>query len=175
MKKIKYMKERFKMIFDRIDIFVVCIVFGLCFCIVEAFLGIWNMFADCFFITLLAAECCYILLCNEKLKKELIETKEKLKKADSKMNKFRNELIKADDRYNFWINANQKDYKLVQLCRDLWEERYCLEEAKVLLCKKKLTTGGFLEQIKTHEEAIADIENKILQANIEYKKVRNQH
>ena len=53
------MKERLKMIFDRIDIFVVCIVIGLCFCIVEAFLGIWNMFADCFFITFLATECCY--------------------------------------------------------------------------------------------------------------------
>ena len=31
-------KERLKMIFDRIDIFVVCIVIGLCFCIVESFL-----------------------------------------------------------------------------------------------------------------------------------------
>lgn len=156
------------MIFDRIDIFVVCIVIGLCFCIVEAFLGIWNMFADCFFITFLAAECCY-----EKLQIELIETKEKLKEAERKMNKFRNELIKADDRYNFWINANQKDYKLVQLCRDLWREKCHLEEAKVLLCKRKLTTKGFLEQIKTREEAIADIENKIRQTNIEYNKFRS--
>lgn len=161
------------MIFDRIDIFVVCIVIGLCFCIVEAFLGIWDMFADCFFITLLATECCYILRCNEKLQIELIETKEKLKEAERKMNKFRNELIKADDRYNFWINANQKDYKLVQLCRDLWREKCHLEEAKVLLCKRKLTTKGFLEQIKTSEEAIADIENKIRQTNIEYNKFRS--
>lgn len=167
------MKERLKMIFDRIDIFVVCIVIGLCFCIVEAFLGIWNMFADCFFITLLATECCYILRCNEKIQIELIETKEKLKEAERKMNKFRNELIKADDRYNFWINANQKDYKLVQLCRDLWREKCHLEEAKVLLCKRKLTTKGFLEQIKTSEEAIADIENKIRQTNIEYNKFRS--
>lgn len=167
------MKERLKMIFDRIDIFVVCIVIGLCFCIVEAFLGIWDMFADCFFITLLATECCYILRCNEKLQIELIETKEKLKEAERKMNKFRNELIKADDRYNFWINANQKDYKLVQLCRDLWREKCHLEEAKVLLCKRKLTTKGFLEQIKTSEEAIADIENKIRQTNIEYNKFRS--
>lgn len=161
------------MIFDRIDIFVVCIVIGLCFCIVEAFLGIWDMFADCFFITLLATECCYILRCNEKLQIKLIETKEKLKEAERKMNKFRNELIKADDRYNFWINANQKDYKLVQLCRDLWREKCHLEEAKVLLCKRKLTTKGFLEQIKTSEEAIADIENKIRQTNIEYNKFRS--
>ena len=62
------MKERLKMIFDRIDIFVVCIVIGLCFCIVEAFLGIWNMFADCFFITLLATECCYILAARRSFK-----------------------------------------------------------------------------------------------------------
>lgn len=168
------MKERLKMIFDRIDIFVVCIVIGLCFCIVEAFLGIWDVFAYCFVITLLATEVCYTLRCNEKLQIELIETKEKLKEEERKMNKFRNELIKADDRYNFWINANQKDYKLVQLCRDLWREKCHLEEAKVLLCKRKLTTKGFLEQIKTREEAIADIENKIRQTNIEYNKFRSQ-
>lgn len=158
------------MIFDRIDIFVVCIVIGLCFCIVEAFLGIWDVFADCFVITILATEVCYTLRCNEKLQIELIETKEKLKESERKMNKFRNELIKANDRYNFWINKNQKYYKLVQLCRDLWRERCHLEEAKVLLCKRKLTTKGFLEQIKTREEAIADIENKIRQTNIEYNK-----
>lgn len=167
------------MIFDRIDIFVVCIVIGLCFCIVEAFLGIWNMFADCFFITLLATECCYILRCNEKLQIELIETKEKLKEkqkeAEGKVKELQNEVIAEQEKYNHWIDVNGKYFKIVQLCRNLWEERYCLEEAKVLLCKKKLTTGGFLEQIKTNEEAIADIENKIRQANIEYKKSRNQH
>ena len=117
------MKERLKMIFDRIDIFVVCIVVCLCLCIAEGLLGIWNVFAGSFAITLLATGICYTLRCNEKLQKELIETKEKLKEAERKMNKFRNELIKADDRYNFWINANQKDYKLVQLCRDLWREK----------------------------------------------------
>lgn len=167
------MKERLKMIFDRIDIFVVCIILGTCVCIAEAFLGFWNIFADCFIMTFLVSEVCYTLRCNEKLQIELIETKEKLKEAERKMNKFRNELIKADDRYNFWINANQKDYKLVQLCRDLWREKCHLEEAKVLLCKRKLTTKGFLEQIKTSEEAIADIENKIRQTNIEYNKFRS--
>lgn len=124
------MKERLKMIFDRISIFVVCIVIGLCFCIVEAFLGNWGMFADCAVMTFLITEVCYTLRCNEKLETELIETKEKLKEEERKMNKFRNELIKADDRYNFWINANQKDYKLVQLCRDLWREKCHLEGRK---------------------------------------------
>lgn len=161
------------MIFDRIDIFVVCIVVCLCLCIAEGFIGSRDAFADFVIVTLLISEVCYTNRCKEKLEKELIETKEKLKEAERKMNKFRNELIKADDRYNFWINANQKDYKLVQLCRDLWRERYHLEEAKVLLCKRKLTTKDFLEQIKTREEAIADIENKIRKTNIEYHKFRS--
>lgn len=168
------MKERLKMIFDRIDIFVVCIVVCLCLCIEEGFIGSRDAFADFVIVTLLISEVCYTNRCKEKLEKELIETKEKLKEAERKMNKFRNELIKADDRYNFWINANQKDYKLVQLCRNLWRERYHLEEAKVLLCKRKLTTKDFLEQIKTREEAIADIENKIRKTNIEYHKFRSQ-
>lgn len=167
------MKERFKMIFDRIDILVVCIIFWCCLTIAWVFIGTWGEFVLLFLMTSLITEVCYTLRCNEKLQIELIETKEKLKEAERKMNKFRNELIKADDRYNFWINANQKDYKLVQLCRDLWREKCHLEEAKVLLCKKKLTTKGFLEQIKTCEEAIADIENKIRQTNIEYNKFRS--
>lgn len=158
------------MIFDRIDIFVVCIVFGCCLTVAEVFIGTWDGFVLLFIMTFLITEVCYTLRCNEKLQIELIETKEKLKESERKMNKFRNELIKADDRCNFWINKNQKYYKLVQLCRDLWRERCHLEEAKVLLCKRKLTTKGFLEQIKTREEAIADIENKIRQTNIEYNK-----
>lgn len=88
------MKERLKMIFDRIDIFVVCIVIGLCFCIVEAFLGIWDVFADCFVITLLATEVCYTLRCNEKLQIELIETKEKLKDAESELESAHLEIAK---------------------------------------------------------------------------------
>lgn len=169
------MKERLKMIFDRIDIFVVCIVFGCCLTVAEAYMGFWKGFAQCFVMTFLITEVCYTLRCNEKLKKELIETKEKLKEAKGKVKELQNEVIAEQEKYNHWIDVNGKYFKIVQLCRDLWEERYCLEEAKVLLCKKKLTTGGFLEQIKTHEEAIADIENKIRQANIEYKKSRNQH
>ena len=173
MKKIKYMNERFKMIFDRIDIFVVCIILWCCLTIAWVFIGTWGGFVLLFFMTSLITEVCYTTRCNEKLKKELIDTKEKLKEAERKMNKFRNLLIKADDRYNFWINANQKDYKLVQLCRDLWREKCHLEEAKVLLCKRKLTTKCFLEQIKTREEAISDIENKIRKTNIEYNKFRS--
>ena len=130
------MKERLKMIFDRIDIFVVCIAVCFCLCIAGGFIGNRDALADFVIVTILISEVCYISRCNEKLQIELIETKEKLKEEERKMNKFRNELIKADDRYNFWINANQKDYKLIQLCRDLWREKCHLEEAKVLLCKR---------------------------------------
>lgn len=142
------------MIFDRIDIFVVCIVIGLCFCIVEAFLGIWNMFADCFFITLLATECCYILRCNEKLQIELIETKEKLKEAEKNAN---DNLLQ--------LHQYSRYASLVCLYRNLWREKCRLAEAKVLYCKRKLTTSGLLEHMRIREENMADIE-KCIQRNI---------
>ena len=148
------MKEKLKMIFDRIDIYVVCIVFGLCFCIVEAFLGIWNMFADCFFITLLATECCYILRCKEKLQIELIETKEKLKEAEKNAN---DNLLQ--------LHLYSRYASLVCLYRNLWREKCRLAEAKVLYCKRKLTTSGLLEHMRIREENIADIE-KCIQRNI---------
>ena len=144
------MKERLKMIFDRIDIFVVCIVIGLCFCIVEAFLGIWNMFADCFFITLLATECCYILRCKEKLQIELIETKEKLKEAEKNAN---DNLLQLHQ-YSGYAS-------LVSQYRNLWREKCRLAEAKVLYCKRKLTTSGLLEHMRIREKNIADIEKCI--------------
>lgn len=162
------------MIFDRIDFFVVCIILGSCLTIAEAYMGFWKGFAQLFIMTFLITEVCYTSRRNEKLKKELIETKEKLN-GSHKVIEFRNEVIAEQEKYIHWMVVNGKYFKIVQLYRDLWRERCHLEEAKVLLCKKKLTTGGFLEQIKTREEAIADIENKILQANIEYNKVRNQH
>lgn len=153
------MKERLKMIFDRIDIFVVCIVIGLCFCIVEAFLGIWNMFADCFFITLLATECCYILRCKEKLQIELIETKEKLKEAEKNAN---DNLLQ--------LHQYSRYASLVCLYRNLWREKCRLAEAKVLYCKRKLTTSGLLEHMRIREENIADIEKSIQRNIVDFEK-----
>lgn len=75
------MKERLKMIFDRIDIFVVCIVVCLCLCIAEGFIGNRDAFADFVIVTILISEVCYTNRCKEKLEIELIETKEKLKDA----------------------------------------------------------------------------------------------
>lgn len=153
------MKERLKMIFDRIDIFVVCIVIGLCFCIVEAFLGIWNMFADCFFITLLATECCYILRCNEKLQIELIETKEKLKEAEKNAN---DNLLQ--------LHQYSRYASLVCLYRNLWREKCRLAEAKVLYCKRKLTTSGLLEHMRIREENMANIEKCIQRDIVDFEK-----
>lgn len=156
------MKERLKMIFDRIDILVVCIVIGLCFCIVEAFLGIWDVFADCFVITLLATEVCYTLRCNEKLQIELIEAKEKLKKAEKNANDNLLQLHKCS-RYA----------SLVCLYRNFWREKCRLAEAKVLYCKRKLTTSGLLEHMRIREENIADIEKCIQRKYDEYNKSMN--
>lgn len=147
------------MIFDRIDIFVVCIVIGLCFCIVEAFLGIWDMFADCFFIALLATECCYILRCKEKLQIELIETKEKLKEAEKNAN---DNLLQ--------LHQYSRYASLVCLYRNLWREKCRLAEAKVLYCKRKLTTSGLLEHMRIREENIADIEKSIQRNIVDFEK-----
>lgn len=147
------------MIFDRIDIFVVCIVIGLCFCIVEAFLGIWNMFADCFFITLLATECCYILRCKEKLQIELIETKEKLKEAEKNAN---DNLLQ--------LHQYSRYASLVCLYRNLWREKCRLAEVKVLYCKRKLTTSGLLEHMRIREENMADIEKSIQRNIVDFEK-----
>lgn len=144
------------MIFDRIDIFVVCIVIGLCFCIVEAFLGIWNMFADCFFITLLAAECCYILRCNEKLQIELIETKEKLKDADSEL-----ELA------NLEIARKSKLVNLYTLLMKLWRERWKCERAKVNYCKRKITSRQLVDAMNHEEKEESEISEKIVELDME--------
>lgn len=147
------MKERLKMIFDRIDIFVVCIVIGLCFCIVEAFLGIWDMFADCFFITLLATEVCYTLRCNEKLKKELTKAQAELW--------FEKEL-------NIRKEAFITKYSLVI---DLWRAKWKYENAKVSFIKREITSKEFIAAMGDTEEKIHDISNKIAIADFELKKL----
>lgn len=144
------MKERLKMIFDRIDTLVVCIVIGLCFCIVEAFLGIWNMFADFFFITLIATECCYILRCNEKLQIELIETKEKLKEAE-----------KESDTAIHQIAENNRTIRFYVLLGILWRKRWACEHAKVNYCKHRITLGQLID-VMNHSDKMCDkISNKI--------------
>lgn len=138
------------MIFDRIDILVVCIVIGLCFCIVEAFLGIWDVFADCFVITLLATEVCYTLRCNEKLQIELIEAKEKLKDAESELESAHLEIDKKSKFVNFYT-----------LLMKLWRERWKCEHAKVNYCKHRITLRQLID-VMNHSDKMCDkISNKI--------------
>lgn len=156
------MKERLKMIFDRIDIFVVCIVIGLCFCIVEAFLGIWDMFAGCFVITLLATEVCYTLRCNEKLKIELIETKEKLKDAES-------ELVSA----HLEIAKKSKFVNVYALLMKLWRERWKCERAKVNYCKRKITSKQLADAMNHAEKEKSEISDKIVEVDKELNELYN--
>ena len=72
------MKERLKMIFDRIDIFVVCIIFWCCLTIAWVFIGTWGGFVLLFLMTSLITEVCYTLRCNEKLEKELTKAQAEL-------------------------------------------------------------------------------------------------
>lgn len=150
------MKERLKMIFDRIDIFVVCIVIGLCFCIVEAFLRIWGAFADCFVITLLATEVCYTLRCNEKLKKELIEANWKLKNTESELESAHLEIAKKSKLVNFYT-----------LLMKLWRERWKCERAKVNYCKRKITSRQLVDAMNHEEKKESEISDKIVELDKE--------
>ena len=113
MKKIKYIKERLKMIFDRIDIFVVCIVFGCCLTVAEAYMGFWKGFAQCFVMTFLITEVCYTTRFNEKLKKELIDTNEKLKEAEKESDTAIHQIVKKSRIIRFYV-----------LLEMLWRERW---------------------------------------------------
>lgn len=136
------MKERLKMIFDRIDIFVVCIVFGCCLTIAEAFIGTWGGFVLLFIMTSLITGVCYTLRCNEKLAIELIEAKKKLKEAEKNAN---GNLLQ--------LHQYSRYASLVCLYRNLWREKCRLAEAKVLYCKRKLTTSYYKWPIGTYEDS----------------------
>lgn len=150
MKKIKYMKERFKMIFDRIDIFVVCIVFGCCLTVAEAYMGFWKGFAQCFVMTFLITEVCYTTRCNEKLKKELIETKEKLKEAEKESDTAINQIVKKSRIIRFYV-----------LLEMLWRERWTCEHAKVNYCKHRITLRQLIDVMNNSDNMCDKISNKI--------------
>ena len=140
------------MIFDRIDIFVVCIVLGLCLCIVEGFLGNWDVFADCAIMVFLVSELCYTLRCNEKLQIELIEAKEKLKEAESD----HLEIAKKSKLVNFYT-----------LLMKLWRERWKCERAKVNYCKRKITSRQLVDAMNHEEKEESEISDKIVELDKE--------
>ena len=157
MKKIKYMKERFKMIFDRIDIFVVCIVFVCFLTVAEAYMGFWKGFAQCFVMTFLITEVCYTTRCNEKLKKELIETKEKLKEAKKESDTAIHQIVKKSRIIRFYV-----------LLEMLWRERWTCEHAKVNYCKHRITLRQLIDVMNYSDKMCDDISNKISELTKEF-------
>ena len=144
------MKERLKMIFDRIDIFVVCIILGTCVCIAEAFLGFWNIFTDCFIMTFLISEVCYTNRCKEKLEIELIEAKEKLKEAEKESDTAIHQIVKKSRIIRFYV-----------LLEMLWRERWTCEHAKVNYCKRKITSRQLVDAMNHAEKEESEISDKI--------------
>ena len=141
------------MIFDRIDIFVVCIIFGCCLTIAEVFIGTWGGFVHCFIMTFLITEVCYTLRCNEKLKKDLTKAQAELW--------FEKEL-------NIRKEAFITKYSLVI---DLWRAKWKYENAKVSFIKREITSKEFIAAMGDTEEKIHDISNKIAIADFELKKL----
>ena len=144
------MKERLKMIFDRIDIFVVCIVFGCCLTVAEAYMGFWKEFAQCFVMTFLITEVCYTTRCNEKLKKELIETKEKLNDAETESDTAIHQIVKTSRIIRFYV-----------LMAMLWRERWTCEHAKVNYCKHRITLRQLIDAMNHSDKMCDEISNKI--------------
>lgn len=138
------------MIFDRIDILVVCIVFGCCLTIAEAYMGFWKGFAQCFVMTFLITEVCYTLRCNEKLKKELAE-------ANWRRNVTEKELDVAKQRCS-WRQ------KMIDLCSLLVKKRnaqFECEHAKVNYCKYKITSEELASVMNRTDKEISEISEKI--------------
>ena len=144
------MKERLKMIFDRIDIFVVCIVFGCCLTIAEVFIGTWGGFAHCFIMTFLITEVCYTLRCNEKLKKELIEA-----------NWRRNDAEKQLDVANERCAWRQKLIDLYSLLVKKRNAQFECEHAKLNYCKYKITSEELASVMNRTDKEISEISDKI--------------
>ena len=138
------------MIFDRIDIFVFCIVFGCCLTVAEAYMGFWKDFAQYFVMAFLITEVCYTLRCNEKLKKELIETKEKLKEAEKESDTAIHQIVKKSRIIRFYV-----------LLEMLWRERWTCEHAKVNYCKHRITLRQLIDAMNHSDKRCDEISNKI--------------
>lgn len=138
------------MIFDRIDILVVCIILGSCLTVAEAFLGNWDVFADCFIMTFLVSEVCYTLRCNEKLQIELIETKEKLKEAEKESDTAIHQIVKKSRIIRFYV-----------LLEMLWREKWTCEHAKVNYCKHRITLRQLIDAMNHSDKRCDEISKKI--------------
>ena len=146
------------MIFDRIDIFVVCIILWCCLTIAWVFIGTWGGFVLLFFMTSLITEVCYTTRCNEKLKNDLIETNEKLKDAKEALEKANNELYAANHK-----DATRRldEIKYHSLFAKLWRARWKCEHAKVKYCKYKITSEELVDTLNRTESEINVISEMI--------------
>ena len=138
------------MIFDRIDIFVVCIAVCFCLCIAGGFIGNRDALADFVIVTILISEVCYTSRCNEKLQIELIETKEKLKKAE-----------KESDTAHQIVKKGRIIRLYDFLLEMLWMERWSCEHAKVNYCKHKITLRQLVDAMNHFDKRCDEISNKI--------------
>lgn len=140
------------MIFDRIDIFVVCIVFGCCLTVAEVFIGTWVEFVPYFIMTFLITEVCYTLRCNEKLKKELIE-------ANWRRNDTEKELDVANQRCAW----RQKLIDLYSLLVKKRNAQFECEHAKLNYCKYKITSEELASVMNRTDKEISEISDKIVE------------
>lgn len=164
------------MIFDRIDILVVCIVFGCCLTVAEAFLENWDVFADCAIMVFLVSEVCYTLRCNEKLKIEQIETKEKLKKAESELVEVNRKLTYTEmklESARLQAARKSKVVDIYRLLRDLWKKRWNCEHAKVNYCKRKITSKQLVDAMNHAEKEESEISDKIVEVDKELNELYN--
>lgn len=138
------------MIFDRIDILVVCIVFGCCLTVAEAYIGFWKGFAQCFVMTFLITEVCYTIRCNKKLKKELIEA-----------NWRRNDAEKQLDVANERCAWRQKLIDLYSLLVKKRNAQFECEHAKLNYCKYKITSEELASVMNRTDKEISEISDKI--------------
>lgn len=138
------------MIFDRIDILVVCIVFVCCLTVAEAYMGFWKGFVQCFIMTFLITEVCYTLRCNEKLKKELIEA-----------NWRRNDAEKQLDVANERCAWRQKLIDLYSLLVKKRNAQFECEHAKLNYCKYKITSEELASVMNRTDKEISEISDKI--------------
>lgn len=113
-------------------------------------MGFWKGFVQCFIMTFLITEVCYTLRCNEKLEIELIETKEKLKEAESEL-----------ESANRQITKNSKVASFYSLLRKLWQERWECEHAKVLYCKRRITSKQLVDAMNHADKECSEISDKI--------------
>lgn len=119
-------------------------------------MGFWKGFVQCFIMTFLITEVCYTLRCNEKLQIDLIETKEKLKDAESELESAHLEIAKKSKFVNVYT-----------LLMKLWRERWKCERAKVNYCKRKITSRQLVDAMNHAEKEESEISEKIVELDKE--------